>query len=60
MDSNNWRFRMDFENINIHSNHQVLRSVFMLFGCSVFYSVADKLKGEFCYETRQNIAGARS
>ena len=51
---------MDFENINIHSNHQVLRSVFMLFGCSVFYSVADKLKGEFCYETRQNIAGARS
>ena len=50
---------MDFENNNIHSNHQVLRSVFRLFDCSVFYSVADNLKGEFCYETGKNVAGAR-
>ena len=58
--SNNCRFRIDFENINIRVNRQMLLSVSRLFVDSVFYCVAVNLKGEYGYETRQNVAGARS
>lgn len=60
MYSNICRFRMDFENSNIHSNHQMLLPTVRLFVGSVFYCVADHLKGEIKNETRKNVAGARS
>ena len=60
MDSDSCRFMVDFESINIRVNHQMLLSASRLSVGSVFYCVADNLKGEFCYETRQNVAGART
>ena len=57
--SNIYRFRMDFESINIRVNRQMLLSVSRLFVGSVFYCVVVNVKGEFGYETRKNVAGAR-